>query len=168
MNNQLVLNIARFIFLLIIQLLICNNILLFDLINPYIYIIFILIYGINSERWMVLLSSFFLGLVIDVFTNTGGAHATACLLIAFFRPLILQSCFGLNYVHQNLKINNADFKGLFLYVTTMCFAHHLILFTLEVFDFKHIQYILLQTLFSSLFSIVIILISLSLFLNKKT
>ena len=168
MNNQLGLNIIRFVFLLLIQVLICNNILLFGLVNPYIYIIFILIYSINTERWQFLLSSFLLGLVLDIFENTGGAHATACLIIAFLRPVILQTCFGLNYIHQNLKISKADFKGLLLYVTIMCTTHHFILFILQVFELGHIQYILLQTLFSSLFSIVIILISLSLFSNKTS
>ena len=168
MNNQLGLNIIRFVFLLLIQVLISNNILLFGLVNPYIYIIFILIYSINTERWQFLLSSFLLGLILDIFENTGGAHATACLIIAFLRPVILQTCFGLNYIHQNLKISKADYKGLLLYVTIMCTTHHLILFTLQVFELGHIQYILLQTLFSSLFSIVIILISLSLLSNKTS
>jgi len=168
MNSQLVLNIIRFVFLVLIQVLVCNNILLFDFVNPYPYIIFILLYNIKTERWQFLLASFSIGLVLDMFQNTGGTHATACLVIAFIRPLVLQTCFGLNYVHQNLKLKNVDFKNLLLYVIIICFTHHIILFSLEVFDLKHIQYTLLQTLFSGIFSIVIILISLSLFSNKKT
>ena len=167
MNNQLGINIVRFIFLILLQVLICNNILLFGFINPYPYIIFILLYPMNTERWQFLFVSFALGLFLDIFQNSGGAHAAACLIIAFIRPVVLESCFGLNYVHQNLKLNNVEFKGLLLYVIIMSFIHHAIVFSLEVFNLNHIQYISLQTLFSGIFSSILILISLSLFLKKK-
>jgi len=168
MNNQLALNIIRFVFLILVQVLICNNILLFGSFNPYPYIIFILLYTMKTERWQFMLASFAFGLTMDMFQNSGGTHATACLIIAFIRPLVLENCFGLNYIHKNLKLSNVEFKGLVLYVTIMSFIHHLTLFSLEVFEFKHIQYIILQTLFSGIFSCLVILISLSLFLRKNT
>lgn len=167
MNNELVTNIVRFVFLLLVQVLICNNILLFGFLNPYPYIIFILLYTMNAERWQFLFASFILGLSLDMFQNSGGTHATACLAIAFIRPFVLESCFGLNYIHQNLKLANVEFKGLLLYVSIMSFIHHFTLFSLEVFEFGHLNYIILQTLLSSIFSCLIILISLSLFLKKK-
>lgn len=168
MSNQLGINIVRFIALILIQVLICNNVLLFGFVNPYPYIIFVLLYAMNTDRWQFLLASFALGLTLDMFQNSGGTHAAACLVIAFIRPVVLQSCFGLNYLHQNLKLNNVEFKGLLLYVIIMSFIHHLVVFTLEVFEIQHIQYITLQTLFSGIFSCILILISLSLFLKKKT
>jgi len=167
MNNQLGINIVRFVFLLAIQVLICNNILLFGFLNPYPYIIFILLYTMNTERWQFLLASFAFGLSLDMFQNSGGTHAAACLTIAYIRPVVLENCFGLNYIHQNLKLANVEFKGLLLYVSIMSFIHHFIVFILEVFEFEHIKYIAVQTLLSGVFSCLVILISLSLFLKKK-
>lgn len=167
MTNQLVENIARFLFLLFIQVIIFNKILLFGFVNPYLYIIFILLFPINAQQWTLMLFSFLLGIILDMFGNSGGAHAAACLIIAYFRPFILQACFGLNYIHQNLKLNNASFKQLTLYVTIMVVIHHLTLFSLEVFQLKHIRFILLQTLSSGLFSIVLIILGLSLFQKNK-
>lgn len=167
MSSQLGINIVRFILLILIQVLICNNILLFDFVNPYPYIIFVLLYTMNTDRWLFLLASFTFGLTLDMFQNSGGTHAAACLVIAFIRPAVLQSCFGLNYLHQHLKLNNVGFKELLLYVVIMTFTHHLIVFCLEVFEFQHLQYIALQTLFSGVFSCILILLSLSLFLKKK-
>lgn len=167
MNNQLGINIVRFIGLILIQVLICNNILMFGFINPYPYIIFILLYTMNTDRWLFLLASFALGLTLDMFQNSGGTHAAACLIIAFMRPVVLENCFGLNYLHQNLKLNNVEFKGLLLYVIIMIFTHHLIIFSLEVFELAHFEYIALQTLFSGVFTCILILMSLSLFLKKK-
>lgn len=167
MNNQLVSNIVRFLFLIFIQVIIFNKILLFGFVNPYLYIIFILLFPINTQQWALLLSSFLLGIILDMFGNSGGAHTAACLVIAYFRPFILQACFGLNYIHQNLKLNNTSFKQLVLYVSIMVIIHHLTLFSLEVFELKHIKYTLLQTLSSSLFSIVLIILGLSLFQRNK-
>lgn len=167
MTNQFAENIIRFVFLLFIQVVIFNKILLFGFVNPYLYIIFILLFPINSQQWALMLVSFLLGITLDMFGNSGGAHAAACLVIAYFRPFILQACFGLNYVHQNLKLNNTSFKQLTLYVTIMVVIHHLTLFSLEVFELKHIRFILLQTLSSGLFSIVLIILGLSLFQRNK-
>ncbi len=163
MNNSTTLNIVRFISLVLIQVIIFNKILLLGYINPYPYIIFILLFPIKNQPWIFFILSFLLGLTLDLFGNSGGSHAAACLLIAYLRPFILENCFGLNYIHQNLKLNNAPFKQLTIYVVLMALIHHLTLFSLEVFQLKYINFVLSQTLFSGIFSIATILLSLSLF-----
>ena len=87
MNNALILNIVRFIFLLAVQIVIFNNIDLFGYINPYPYILFILLYPVNSNRAGLLITSFLLGLTIDLFTNSGGIHAASCLILAYVRQI---------------------------------------------------------------------------------
>ncbi|WP_010179713.1 hypothetical protein [Aquimarina agarilytica] len=163
MNNTITLNIVRFLSLALMQVVIFNKILLFGYINPYPYIIFILLYPIQNQPWIFLISSFMLGLTLDMFGNSGGSHAAACLLISYLRPFILENCFGLNYIHQNLKLNNAPFKQLVIYVVLMCFIHHITLFSFEVFELRYINFVLSQTLGAGIFSIATILLSLSLF-----
>lgn len=168
MNNPIILNSIRFITLITIQVLICNNILFLGFINPYPYILFILLFNINTEEWKLILASFFLGLTLDFFSNSGGANAAASLVLAYFRPVILRSCFGLNYIHQNLKLNTVEFSKLALYIILCTLLHHSILFALEVFDFQHFEYILVQILSSVVFTTVVILISFSLFFSRKS
>ncbi len=163
MNNSVTINIVRFISLVLLQVIIFNKILLLGYINPYPYIIFILLYPIKNQRWIFLVLCFLLGLILDLFGNSGGSHAAACLLIAYLRPFILENCFGLNYIHQNLKLNNAPFKQLSIYVIIISFIHHITLFSLEVFQLQYFKLIITQTLFSGIFSIATILLSLSLF-----
>ncbi|WP_010522020.1 rod shape-determining protein MreD [Aquimarina agarivorans] len=163
MTNSITLNTVRFIALLLMQVVIFNKILLLGFVNPYPYVIFILLFPIKNERWIFMLLCFLIGLTLDMFGNSGGSHAAACLLIGYLRPFILESCFGLNYIHQNLKLNNAPFKQLTIYVVLMCFIHHITLFSLEVFEINYIKFIVSQTLFSGIFSIATILLSLSLF-----
>ena len=91
MNNSVTLNIGRFILLVLIQALVLNNINFLGYINPYIYILFVILYPINNNRMLFILTSFFLGLTVDLFLDSGGVHAAATTLIAYARPLFLKT-----------------------------------------------------------------------------
>ena len=75
MNSLLFSNIIRFTALVLLQVLICNQMNFLGSINPYIYILFILIYPVKNNSLSFIFISFVLGILIDVFMDTGGAHA---------------------------------------------------------------------------------------------
>ena len=77
MNSALLGNITRFILLLIAQILIFNRIDLFGFINPFPYVLFIILYPVNGNKSGLLAASFLLGLLMDMFWNSGGVHAAA-------------------------------------------------------------------------------------------
>ncbi len=163
MNKDVTLHIGRFVILILIQVLVLNHINFFGYLNPYIYIIFILLAPLHSNKSLFLLISFILGMTIDIFGDSGGVHAAACTIIAFFRPVALRSAFGLSYEFQTIKLSNAGFGERLGYVTLMVFLHHIVLFSLEIFNFSHILLIAKKTLFTSLFTIVITMLVLVLF-----
>ena len=94
MNSALIGNIARFILLLAAQVLIFNRIDLFGFINPFPYVLFIILYPVNGNKSGLLVASFLLGLLMDMFWNSGGVHAAACLVLAYYRPAIFKFSFG--------------------------------------------------------------------------
>lgn len=153
----------RFIVLILIQVLLLNHINFLGYINPYIYILFILLFPLTGNKSLLIFLSFLLGLTIDMFGDSGGVHAAACVFIGYLRPLILKFSFGVSYEYNSIKIHRTDLKNRMIYVTLMVFIHHLILFSLESFNMSHIQLILKYTLFSGIFSIVLIFGSISLF-----
>ncbi len=163
MNKDTLSNITRFIALIFIQVGILNHINFLGYLNPYIYIIFILLAPITINRSLFLVLSFILGLSIDIFGDSGGVHAAACIVIAFFRPVALGTVFGLSYEFQTVKLSTVGFGELLGYVTLMILTHHIVLFSLEIFNFSHILLIIKKTLFSSLFSILITMLILVLF-----
>lgn len=167
MNKDTLLHIGRFIILILVQVLVLNHINFLGDLNPYIYIIFILLAPININKSLFLLVSFILGLTIDMFGDSGGVHAAACLIIAFFRPVALRTVFGLSYEFQTVKLSNIGFGEKLAYVTLMVLTHHIILFSLEFFNFSHILLIAKKTLFSSLFTIVVTMLVLVLFRRKS-
>jgi len=136
-------------------------------ISPYPYVIFILLLPMHTNRIALLTLSFVFGLLLDMFGNSGGAHTAACLVLAYVRPFILVSSFGISYEHQNLKFNDVDLKGVIVYVAVGCLLHHTTLFWLEVFNISHFLFIIKQTILSTVFTSVCVLLFFGLTQNKK-
>lgn len=158
MNSALLLNMFRFVSLLALQVVIFNNMNLFGYITPYPYILFIMLYPVNGNKSGLLFSSFLLGIVMDLFCNSGGIHATACLVLAYFRPYVFKFAFGLSYEYQTIKINDSLSPERFSFILLSVVIHHFTIFILEAFQFNFILDILLRTLASTVFTIIICII----------
>ena len=149
-----------YIVLVLIQVLILNQVQFSGYINPYIYILFVLLLPLNSPKYAVLLLAFLMGLTIDIFSNSLGMHAAALVLVAFIRSSVISAI-------SNREDDRSDYPGLrqngfswFLYYTIiMVFVHHLALFFIEAFTFTDFFRTLNRVLFSSVFSVFIIVLS---------
>lgn len=166
-NNQFFINTIRFIVLLLLQVVLLNNINFLGYINPYLYIVFILIYPFTGNKSLLIFLAFLLGLSIDIFSDSGGIHAAACAFIAYIRPAILKFSFGVSYEYNTIKISKAPMGERITYIAIMVLVHHLILFSLEIFNFSHILLILKSTLFSGIFSVILITCTVLLFSRKN-
>jgi rod shape-determining protein MreD len=154
MNSALLGNIARFILLLVAQILIFNRIDLFGFINPFPYILFIILYPVNGNKSGLLAASFLLGLLMDMFWNSGGVHAAACLVLAYYRPAIFKFSFGLSYEYQTVRLNDALTPERFSFLLIAIVLHHFVLFVLEVFKVSFLWDILVRTVLSTIFTII--------------
>ena len=132
MNSALLGNIVRFVLLLAAQVLVFNRIDLFGFINPFPYVLFIILFPVNGNKSALLAASFFLGIIMDMFWNSGGVHAAACLLLAYFRPAIFKFSFGLSYEYQTVKLNDVLTPERFSFILIAVVIHHFVLFVLEV------------------------------------
>lgn len=167
MNNIILKNSIRFIILILVQTLVLNHINFLGYINPYIYVLFIILFPIKNNRLFFILISFLLGLTVDLFLDSGGIHAAACVTIAYIRPIVLKFVFGMIYEHQTIKFSSTEFGQRFSYFSIIILIHHIILFSLEIFNSSKIILILKKTLFSSIFTIILCLLITILFSRKK-
>lgn len=158
MNSSVLINILRFIVLLLLQVVIFSRLDLFGFLNPYPYILFILLYPVNGNKAGLLVSAFFLGLILDMFLNSGGSHAVACVTLAFLRPTFFKFSFGISYEYQTVKINERLSPERFSFILISVVTHHFILYLLEVFRFSLILDVLLRTLLTTLFTLILCII----------
>ena len=166
MNNLIFSNTVRFIVLVLLQVLICNQMNFLGSINPYIYILFILLYPIN-HRLSIIIFSFCIGLIIDLFLDSGGAHAAASVTIAYIRPVFLKFSFGAAYEYQAIKFNDVDLLPRVVYFSFLIFIHHLILFLLVVFDNAKAELLTTWALSSGVFTLLLTLLLHTLFSRKE-
>lgn len=167
MNSLLFSNIIRFIALVLLQVLICNQMNFLGSISPYIYVLFILIYPVKNNRLSFIFISFILGILIDIFMDTGGAHAAASVTIAYMRPVFLKFSFGAAYEYQAIKFNDADLLPRVIYFTLLILIHHFILFILIIFDNSKAGMVVSNALSTGLFTLFLALTLTTLFSRKE-
>jgi rod shape-determining protein MreD len=153
MNSTLLVNIFRFVLLLALQILVFNNMNFGGYVSAFPYILFIILYPVNGNKSNLLIASFFLGLIMDLFCNSGGVHATACVLLAYLRPYFFKFSFGLSYEYQTVKLNDVLTPERFSFILLAVSTHHITLFLLESFQITFILDVLLRTVLSTLFTI---------------
>ncbi|MFK7750458.1 MAG: rod shape-determining protein MreD [Kordia sp.] len=161
-------NSVRFVVAVLVQVLICNHIDFLGYINPLVYIYFIFLFPLNANRSLFLVIAFLLGLTVDMFSDTGGANAAACLIIAYLRPFVSRFAFGISYEHQSVKLENTALGQRMVYIVILTVIHHFFFFLLEIFNISSILIILRNTAYFSIFTILIITLSITLFSRKNS
>ncbi len=159
MSKNLQKHTIRFVFFVMVQVLILNNIHLGGYLNPYPYVLFLLLLPPRTNPMLLLLIGFALGISIDIFSNSGGVHASSCVLIAFLRPRFIRLVTS-RPLDEIERINLYTFSigNFIMYAGIAVFVHHTVLFFLDVFRFSEIGNTLLKVSISSLFSILLIII----------
>ena len=131
-----------------------------------IYILFILALPVRTPRWFALLLAFGIGITIDVFSNTGGMHAFASVLVAFLRNGSIKLFTAIEEGNNPTpSFHTFGISAYVKYVVLLVFIHHTTLFILEAFTVAHFWLMLAKIIFSSLITVLLILGIQS--LNKK-
>ena len=168
MNNNILQNILLFIILLLLQVIILNKVLFLGYINPFLYLLFVIVYPYRKDRGVLLFLSFLLGLLIDFFLNSGGINAAATLFVGYIRLPLLKWVLGKSEIDfQVFNITKQPFFKVLSFVSILVFLHSFIIFSLEYFKFNHLTTIVSRTLLTSIFTIILIMVSLALLTKRK-
>ncbi len=167
MNSITTQNSIRFIVLILVQVLVLSAINFLGYINPYAYVLGILIFPVHSNRSLFLILSFGLGLILDLFLDSGGVHAVACLIIAYVRPVVLKFSFGTLYDHNQIKFTDVELVKKIVYFAILIMIHHTILFSLEIFNLSKLSLILKKSFLTSIFTLILSVLIVILFSRKR-
>ncbi len=159
MGNPIIKYILRFFALLLVQIFVLNNIQFSGYLNPYLYIIFIILLPLNFPNWALLILAFILGFFIDIFSNTLGLHIMATVAMAFARPTLLKILLSKKELETNSEpsIKENGITWFLSYAITLTVIHHFILFTLEVLRFNEYYKTLGKIIASVIFTTILII-----------
>ena len=161
MLNSITENGVRFIALVFFQVLILNNIELGGYLNPFLYVLFILMLPFDTPEWLVLIFGFVLGLTIDMFADTLGMHASATVFLAFSRKYILRVMAPRDGYETSFRpsIRKMGLQWFLIYSSILVFIHHFVLFYMEWFRFTDLLYTFMKIILSSVFTLMLMLIT---------
>ena len=160
MINEVIKNSFRFALLVVLQLFVLNNIQFSGFVNPYLYILFIMLLPFEISGLLMLTLSFILGIVIDVASSTIGYHTIATVFMAYCRFHLLQFISPRDGYEPGMTptLQPLGVLWFFKYVSILTVTHHLVLFWVESFNFNDLLPVMLRTLASSIFTILLIFI----------
>ena len=150
--------ILNLILLLLVQLPLVHRVTLLDKAFGFFYIGFLLLLPRTLSRSYLMIIAFFSGLLVDVFSDTPGIHASASVFIMFIRN------FWLNVVNDdvqevtNLNVSSLKKTGFIYFIFPLVFIHHFLIFVIENGGFHLFGIVLSKTFFSTLFSSTVIFI----------
>jgi rod shape-determining protein MreD len=150
----------KFIFLVVLQVFVVNQMLQYNLVNPFVYPMFILLLPVNTAFWLVALLSFAMGITIDLLEFTSGIHAAALVFMGFSRMMFFKRTLAIENIEKNIipDITNKGFAWFAIYAFLLLFLHHAVLFFLEVFTFREFVFTITKTALSALASLLLIIL----------
>jgi rod shape-determining protein MreD len=161
MINSVIRYFIIFIILMFLQVMLFNNIQFSGYINPYVYLMLILLLPVEIPSWLLLIISFITGLTVDFFSGTPGMHASASVLAGFSRPYALRIISPRDGYEPGAtpSMEIYGFRWFLLYTVTIVLIHHFALFYMEVFRFTDFFRTFLRVILSSIFSTIFILLA---------
>ncbi len=148
----------NFIIYLFIQGFIIRNLVLFDVAFCYLYVAFLLLLPLDAPKVLPIVIGFMLGVLIDMFYDSLGIHAAACVLIMYLRSYWIQIImprggyeFWMTPTPQAMGM-----KWFITYALPLIFVHHLVVFFVEIGNFSLFFFTLSKVFFSTLFTFIMI------------
>lgn len=150
--------IGRYVVVMLLQVLLFDQLQLWGACHPYIYILCLLMMPITLPHNVDMLIGASVGLVMDVFCNSLGVHTAACILVMFIRPYLIGALVNdKDRLNEQISLRSIGMEAILRYVVIMVIIHHLMVFALAAWSWSHIGFVLLETLVSSLVTILIII-----------
>jgi rod shape-determining protein MreD len=155
----------RFVLLVAVQVILLNQVQWNGYVNPYVYVVFILLLPVETPNWLLLLLALITGLTIDMFGSSGGMHAAATVAMAFARPGVLKLIAPRDGYDPEMKLTPQvmGFRWFITYVSIMVVLHHLVAFYIEVFRFSEFFVTFFKAILNSAITVILIVIGVYLF-----
>lgn len=150
--------IGRYVLVMILQVLLFDQLQLWGACHPYIYILCLLMLPITLPHNVDMVIGAAVGLIMDIFCNSLGIHMAACILIMFIRPYLLGGIVNdKDRLNEQITLHTLGLEAMVKYVAILVVIHHFTVFVLAAWSWAHILFVLIETLVSSVVTILVIM-----------
>lgn len=169
MSRLSILQIVSFFIYLLYQVLILQNVVFAHTAFCFLYVAFLLVLPVETNPLALMGIGFLMGFAVDMFYDSLGLHAFACVLIMYLRNYWLgnltpQGGYDSNDV-PSLALNGLQWFT--VYAAPLILVHHCALFFIEAGGFGMFWFTLWKTIASTLFTLLVILIAQFLFPSRR-
>ena len=148
---------VRYIIVMLLQVLLFDQLQLWGVCHPYIYVLCLLMLPITLPHSVDMVIGAIAGIIMDIFCNSLGIHMASCILLMFIRPYLIGAIVSdKDRLNEQISTRTLGLEGMVKYVVILVLLHHLTIFTLAAWSWHHIGFVLLETLVSSIVTILII------------
>jgi hypothetical protein len=161
MNRNIIMQAIAFFIYLFYQVLILKNIVLFNTAFCFLYVAYLFFLPVESNPLFLMAAGFLMGFVIDMFYDSLGLHAFACVLVMYARNywLSLITPQGGYDSNDTPSIATHGMQWFLVYTIPMVFLHHSVLFFIEAGGFDTFWFtlwkVVTSTLFTSLVTVIV-------------
>lgn len=156
-----------FLILVVVQIPLLQNWVLFKTAFPFPYIGFILLLPFAIARSWHMVVAFLIGLIIDIFSNTPGMHAAASVAVAYGRNAWLSVATDVGDEDLDITIQHLKILRFLFFIIPLIFIHHLFLFILENEGVSGFLRILSKSFWSALLSSSIVILAAMVAVRRK-
>lgn len=170
MNSPaLIIQIIAFVLYVLAQATFGKNMVLFQTALCFFYVAFLLGVPFETGRLTQMFIGFLVGFMVDIFYDSLGIHAAACVFLMFIRPIWIKMVTprGGYDPGDEPKAKMLGFQWYATYALPLLFAHHFVLLFVEMGGFQLFWFTINKVIFSTLFSFTVIIIFQYLFYSSR-
>lgn len=159
MDKPILPMIALLLCLVLVQVLVCNNVMLFDVAMAFVFIYVIIRMPMNFNINWLLTCAFLSGLAVDLFSDTPGVNALSCTLLAMFKKPMLYAYIPRDDRTKDIvpSLTTLGFAVYSKFLFSMSTVYCLLAFTIEYFNFADVKEIVIMTSASAVLTFLILL-----------
>ena len=150
--------IGRFIVVMVLQVLLFNQLQLWGVCHPYVYVLCLLMMPITLPHSVDMVIGAVVGLLMDVCCNSLGIHTASCILVMFLRPYLIAAFVNeKERLTEQISVRAIGFEAFIKYAVLLVMIHHLAVFMLAAWSWSHIGFVLAETVVSSMMTLLLII-----------
>ena len=160
MTRDKIIQVISFFIYLLYQVLILKNIVLFNTAFCFLYVAYLFFLPVDTNNLVLMLVGLLMGICIDMFYDSIGLHAAACVFVMYLRNYYLGVITPQGGYDSSAtpSIATNGIQWFLIYTFPLVFVHHAVLFYIEAGGFDMFWFTLWKIITSAIFTTAITVI----------